>query len=172
MKDFFEAAYHRSSVRAFLPEPIAAAEWDGLLRAAMAAPSAVNKQPWDFVVVEDRATLVALAAALPFAKMTAEAPAAVIVCAVPARAYENKVEYAVIDASLACENLLLAVDALGLGAVWTAVYPQAEREDPVRKLLGIPADVIPLALIPLGHPRGEFTPKEKYRPELIHRGRW
>jgi nitroreductase len=132
----------------------------------------VNKQPWEFVIVEERAILDALAAELPFAKMAAEAPAAIVACAVPARAYEGKIEYAVIDASLACENLLLAADALGLGAVWTALYPQAQHEAVARRLLGIPEGIVALALIPVGRPRGETRPKDKFRPELIHRGRW
>ncbi len=172
MKGFFDTVFHRASVRSFTSVPLTAAEVDSLMRAAMAAPSAVNKQPWDFILVDDRATLDALAAALPYAKMAAEAPFAVVACAVPSRAFERSLELAVIDTSLACENLLLAVDALGLGAVWTALYPEAGRQSEARRILGIPADVLPLAFIPIGKPRTEAVPKDKYRPELIHRGRW
>ena len=172
MKGFFETIFHRSSVRSFTSEPLSQDEWEKLLRAAMAAPSAVNRQPWEFIVVEDRPTLDALADALPYAKMAKQAPAAVMVCADPARAHQGKAEYAVLDASAACENLLLAADALGLGAVWTAVYPQPDREAIARKLLGIPEGIIPLALVPIGHPKGDQVPKDKYRAELIHKGRW
>ncbi|MDA8410750.1 MAG: nitroreductase family protein [Treponema sp.] len=172
MKDFFETAAHRSSVRSFAPQPIEPGEWEKLLRAAMAAPSAVNRQPWEFIIIENRATLDALAEALPYAKMARHAPGAVLVCADPLRAHQGKVEYAVLDASAACENLLLAADALGLGAVWTAVYPQADRQAVVRKLLGIPEGIIPLALVPVGHPKGEQRPQDKYKPELIHREGW
>ena len=172
MKTFFETVAHRSSVRSFTPEPINPEEWDRLLRAAMAAPTAVNRQPWDFVIIEDRTMLDALAEALPYAKMAKEAPGAILVCADPARAHQGKAEYAVIDASAACENILLAAEALGLGAVWTAVYPQPDRQAVARKLVGVPEGVIPLALVPIGHPRGEQRPKDKYNPELIHRERW
>jgi len=172
MKTFFETVAQRASTRSFAPDPLTEAEWDHLLRAAMAAPSAVNCQPWEFIVVEERTILNALAAALPYAKMAAEAPAAVIVCAVPSRAFEENLAFAIIDASLACENLLLAAEALDLGAVWTALYPEAPREAIARQILGIPKEVIPLALIPLGKALGETKPKNKFRPELIHRGRW
>jgi len=172
MKDFFETAGHRSSVRSFTREPVSAEEWDRMLRAAMAAPSAVNRQPWEFVIIEDRTMLDALADSLPYAKMARQAPGAVLVCTDPSRAYQEKVEYAVLDASAACENLLLAADAMGLGAVWTAVYPQPDRQATVRKLVGIPERVIPLALVPVGHSDGEPMPKDKFRPEFIHRERW
>ena len=170
--DLFEAIAKRASVRNFSPRPLTAAEWDRLLRAAMAAPSAVNRQPWDFVVIEDRATLRRLADALPYAKMTAEAGGAVLVCGSPARAWGASRDFAVIDATLAAENLLLAATALGLGAVWTAVYPEPDREAAVRDILGVPTDVIPLALVPVGVPAGPVQAKEKFRPELVHRGTW
>ncbi|HUW40160.1 MAG TPA: nitroreductase family protein [Rectinemataceae bacterium] len=172
MKSFFETVFHRASVRSYDSRPIPEAVWDHVLRAAMAAPTAVNRQPWEFVVIEHRATLDALAEGLPYAKMAKQAPGAVLVCAVPARANQQRAEYAVLDASAACENILLAADALGLGAVWTAVYPQADRQTVVRQILGVPEDVIPLAFIPIGYPKVEEHPKDKYRPELIHRERW
>jgi nitroreductase len=171
MKSFFETVFHRASVRSFDHERIPET-WDQLLRAAMAAPTAVNRQPWEFVVIEDRSTLDALAESLPYAKMAKQAPGAVLVCAVPARANQQKAEYAVLDASAACENLLLAADALGLGAVWTAVYPQADRQAIVRQILGVPENAIPLAFVPIGYPKVEERPKDKFRPELIHRERW
>jgi nitroreductase len=169
MKDFFEVVYGRTSVRSFLPDPLTPNERDSLLRAAMAAPSAMNKQPWEFVVVEEKETREALAAALPYAKMSAEAPAVFIVCGTLAR---SSAEFAVIDASAACENLLLAATALGLGGVWTALYPDKRRMEDARRILGIPEDVIPLACVPIGRPRGAVQPKDKYNPKCIHMGRW
>ena len=172
MKDFFETVHHRASERGFLPDPVSPEQWDALLKAAMAAPSAVNMQPWEFVAIEERSMLDALAKALPYAKMALEAPAGLVVCAVTERAFEKREEYAVIDASLAAENFLLAVDALGLGAVWTALYPDPEREIACRRILGIPDSVTPLAFIPFGVPRAPTKPKDKYRQELVHRNRW
>lgn len=169
---FFDTVRARASVRSFSPRPIRPEEWESLLRAAMAAPSAVNRQPWSFVVVERRESLAALAEALPYAKMTAQAGGAVIVAADPAEAHLGSAELALLDAAAACENLLLAAQALGLGAVWTALWPYEERMAPVRRLLGIPEGVIPLALVPVGEPSGPVQPKDKFRPEKIHRESW
>ncbi|MBL8968050.1 MAG: nitroreductase family protein [Spirochaetaceae bacterium] len=170
--DFFETVHQRASVRNFSPCEIHEAQWEAMLRAAMAAPSAVNRQPWDFVLVRDREVLTRLAETLPYARMTAEAAGAVLVCATPERAYDGSTEFAVIDASLACQNLLLAATALGLGAVWTAVYPEKEREAAVRAILGVPEAVIPLALVPIGKPFGPVAAKDKFRRESIHEGSW
>ncbi len=172
MKDFFETVMKRTSVRHFSDAPVSEESWEHLLRAAMAAPSAVNSQPWEFIVVTQREKLKALAEALPYARMTAGAAGALVACAVPRRAFGGSREFAVIDTSLACENFLLAAEALGLGAVWTALYPDAVREKAARVLLGIPEDIIPLALIPVGIPAGEVKPKDKYRKELVHNEVW
>lgn len=138
----------------------------------MAAPTAVNRQPWSFVVVTDRKILDLLKDGLPFAKMLEKAGAAIIVCAIPEKAYEHKLEYAIIDSSCASENMLLAAEALGLGAVWTAAYPNNDRMDFVRKALNIPENVIPLNVIPIGYPTGVDKPKDKFKPENIHWEKW
>ena len=162
----------RKSVRSFTGAPVSKADLETILRAGMAAPTAMNKQPWSFVVVTDRRKLDALAAALPSAKMLAKAGAALVVCTDPELAIGKSLDYAVIDASLAGENILLAVEALGLGAVWTACYPDAARMKTVRIALGIPENIIPLNVIPVGVPTGEDKPKDKFKREKIHWGKW
>jgi nitroreductase len=162
----------RKSVRSFTGEAVSQEELDEILRAAMSAPSAVGKSPWAFVVVTDRATLDLLREGLPYAKMLDKAGAAIVVCGLPEKAYLQKVEYAVIDGTCASENILLAVEALGLGAVWTAAYPYEDRAAHVRKVLGIPGNVIPLNVIPIGHPTGADKPKDHFRAENIHREKW
>jgi nitroreductase len=164
--------HSRKSVRNFTGQPISKEDLETILKAAMAAPTAVNKQPWAFVVVTQKAQLLELAKGLPYAKMLDKAGAAIVVCSLPKKAYENKKEFAIIDASLASENLLLAVEAMGLGAVWTAAYPEADREEWVRKTLNIPADIIPLNVIPIGYPTGEDKPINKYKAENIHWEKW
>jgi nitroreductase len=170
--DAISVIHSRKSVRSFTGEAVGREDLEQILRAGMAAPSAVGRAPWEFVVVTERAALDALGAGLPYAKMLDKAGAAIVVCGVPAKAHLEKVEYAVIDSSLASENILLAVEALGLGAVWTAAYPYDDRAAHVRATLGIPAEVIPLNVIPIGHPTGKDEPKEKFRAENIHWGRW
>lgn len=170
--DAMSVIHSRKSVRSFTGEPVGREMLDRILRAGMAAPTAVNRQPWAFIAVTDRKILDSLAAGLPYAKMLDKAGAAIIVCALPDKAYEKKAEFAIIDSSCASQNILLAAEALGLGAVWTAAYPEKERMDFVRKTLNIPQNVIPLNVIPIGHPTGVDKPKDKYNPDNIHWEKW
>jgi nitroreductase len=163
---------NRRSVRNYTGESVTQGQLEILLDAGMAAPSAVNCQPWEFVVVTDRKTLDKLGDVLPYAKMIYTAGAAIIVCGIPSKAHKQMVEYAVIDSTLASENILLAAEALGLGAIWTAAYPYPDRMKSVRSILNIPSEVIPLNVIPVGHPTGEDKPKEKFNPNKIHREKW
>ena len=165
----------RTSVRAFTDEPVSEADIETLLRAAMAAPSAMNRQPWEFIVLRDRDTLDALAGKLRYAKMLTQAPVAIIVCAETmitlrdGTVVENNFwEH---DASAATENLLLAAHAIGLGAVWTAAS-DPERSAIVKEALGIPGTITPLCVVPIGHPAENPEPKDKWKPEKIHFNRW
>jgi nitroreductase len=170
--DALAVIHSRRSVREFTGESVSAEELDTILKAAMAAPSAVNCQPWAFVVVTEKETLNGLADGLPYAQMLRRAGAGIVVCAVVEKAFNRMTEFAIIDSALAAENILLAAEALGLGAVWTAAYPDPGKAAFVRETLHIPKDVIPLAVIPVGHPAGAEAPKDKYKPENIHRERW
>jgi nitroreductase len=172
MSDALSVIHTRKSVRSFTGQSISKDALDKIIRAGMSAPTAVNKQPWAFVIVTDRKTLDALAAGLPYAKMLDKAGAAIIVCAIPEKAHDQRMEFAVIDSTCASENILLAAEALGLGAVWTAAYPYKDRMDVVRKALNIPQEIIPLNVIPVGHPTGLDKPKDKYKIENIHWEKW
>jgi nitroreductase len=170
--DTLRIIYNRKSVRNFTGELVSKEELLELVKAGMAAPSACNCQPWEFVIVTDRKTLDGLGDALPYTKMIYKAGAAIVVCGIPAKAHKQFAEYAIIDSSLASQNILLAAEAMELGAIWTAAYPYPERMEPVRTILNISADVIPLNVIPIGHPTGEDVPKNKYRYEKIHWEKW
>jgi nitroreductase len=170
--DLFTTIHNRKSVRNFTGEPVSKEQLDMILKAAMAAPSAVNMQPWAFVVITDKKTMDSLADILPFAKMLYKAGAAICVCMIPEKAYEKRVEFAIMDCSAASQNILLSAEALGLGAVWTAAEPWEELADNVRKILGIPGNILPLNIIPIGHPTGEDLKKNKFKAENIHWGNW
>ena len=172
MTDAMTVIHSRKSVRNFTGQTVSKDLLNKIVRAGMAAPTAVNRQPWSFIVVTDRKTLDMLNEGLPYAKMLGKAGAAIIVCAIPEKAYEGSKELAIIDSSLASENILLAAEASGLGALWTAAYPYEDRMDVARKVLGIPGNVIPLNVIPIGHPTGTDKPKNKYNPENIHWEKW
>lgn len=158
----------RVSVRRFTDEPVSDDELTAILRAAMAAPSGVNKQPWEFVVVYDHQLLKQLAEALPYAKMTAQAPVAIVVCGNKERFLPgidgNLWEQ---DCSAASENILLAAHALGLGGVWTCLYPHEERMVAVKAILNLTGDLVPFNLIPIGYPVSGHPPMDKWHPDRI-----
>jgi len=164
----------RTSVRQYHPDrTIGADTIETLLRAAMSAPSAVNKQPWEFVVIDNRADIDTLASVLPYAKMLNQAPVAIVTCGNMERALEGDARgFWIQDVSAATENLLLAAHAMGLGAVWTGVYPDSTRVADVRRTLKLPVNVIPLAVVPLGFPAAPQTPKEKWDTAKVHHNVW
>lgn len=170
--DALTVIHSRKSVRNFTGESVRKETLDKIARAGMAAPTAVNMQPWSFIIVTERKTIDALRARLPYADMLDKAGAAIIVCAIPAEAFQQSAEIAVLDASCASENILLAAEALGLGAVWTSVYPDKDTMSAVRSVLCISPDIIPLNVIPVGRPAGIDKPKDKYNPKNIHWEKW
>jgi nitroreductase len=165
-----DAIFRRRSIRKYTAEDVSEADVEHLLRAAMAAPSAGNEQPWHFVVIRDRATLNAIPKFHPYAQMLREAPLAIVVCGDKALAkYEG---YWVQDCSAAVENILIAATDRGLGACWLGLYPSPGRPEKTRELLGIPKHVTPLAAIAVGHPGEEKPPADRYDASRIHRDRW
>ena len=170
----FATIRERTSIRKFDPSvPVSDESIEKILRAAMCAPSAMNKQPWEFVVVRDPAQLKAIGDALPYSRVGNGAQAAIVVCGnldngLPGRGKE----YWIHDCSAASMNILLAAKALGLGAVWTGVYPGEDRVAKVREILSVPEGFMPLNVIPLGAPAENPEPKDKWIPAKIHTDRW
>ena len=167
-----ENIHSRKSVRQFTSEEVSPEHIEIMLKAAMAAPTAVNYQPWRFVVVTEREQLDAMAEVLPFAKMLKQAPLAIIVCGETTWFDGKENPFWQQDCSAATQNLLLAAEALGLGAVWTGVYPDLQRAGELSAFLGLPSTVQPLCAIPIGHHDGTTQPKDKWKPENIHYGKW
>lgn len=160
----------RRSIRKFTAEKIAPELIQAALAAAMSAPSAGNAQPWHFVLMTDRTKLHRVPDFHPHAAMARQAQAAILVCAEPA--LEKYPGYWPIDCAAATQNLLLALHAQGLGAVWVGVYPEASRVENFRALLGIPETVIPHSFIPLGHPDMPSGRVDRFRPERVHHDAW
>ena len=168
-----DAISARTSIRAYQDRPVGADTVELLLRAAMSAPSARNRQPWAFIVVDDKALLRQLADSLPYAQSAAAAPMAVVVCGVLTESQGAiNAGWWVQDAAAASENLLLAAHAVGLGAVWTGVYSYEDRVRAVRNVLGLPRHVVPLNVIPIGYPAENPAPKQKWDPAKVRRNGW
>lgn len=163
-----ETIMTRTSIRQYTDQPVEKEKIEAMLRAGMAAPTAVNAQPWHFVVVSDKAKLSELAAANPRAGMLKSAPLAIVVCGDMTKAMEGKGrQFWIQDCSAATENILLAAHAQGLGAVWTALYPMEERIQPVSEALKLPDTLIPLCTVVIGYPAEQPEPKDKWKPENI-----
>lgn len=163
----------RVSVREFTGEKISEAQLDTLLRAAMAAPSAINKQPWAFIVVTDEEKIAALGEALPYSRCSNKPAVAIIPCGDLTKAIEGEMaNFWINDVSAATENLLLAAHAMGLGAVWTGLHPDMNRAKMVQDMLGLPEHIIPLCVVPVGVPAEKPEIKDKFKPENIHYNEW
>ncbi|MEJ5267611.1 MAG: nitroreductase family protein [Bacteroidales bacterium] len=168
-----DVIHSRKSVRHFTGEQVNKEQLETIVKAGMAAPSARNLQPWAFIVITERERLDKLADLLPYAKMLKTASAAIVVCGDLSKAATDVDQaYWVQDCSAASQNILLAVESLGLGAVWTAVYPYEDRMKPVIEELKLPENIIPLNVIPIGYSTGEDKPKDKWKPENLHWNQW
>lgn len=165
-----DAIMGRRSIRRYRDEAVSEQDVETILKAAMAAPSAGNQQSWRFVVVRDRETLQRLSEATPYSSMLDSAPLGIVVCG-DHRA-EQHPGYWVQDCSAAVQNLLVAVHAIGLGAVWIGVHPVLEREENVRAVCGVPEGITPFCMIAVGHPVEEKPPGDRYEPEFVFSERW
>lgn len=164
--------FARRSIRRYTGQEVTPEEIEVLLRAAMAAPSAGNRKPWHFVVVDEREILGALADAHPYARMLHEAPVCVVPCGEPDLGASGKKGYWIQDLSAATENILLAAVGLGLGAVWCGVFPVQERVKATQRILGLPEHIVPLAYIAVGHPAEKKPPRTQYDATRVHVNGW
>ncbi len=160
----------RRSIRKYTREPVPDHVVKELLEAAMSAPSAGNQQPWHFMVINDRGTLDEIPKFHPYAQMLNQAKVAILVCGDPER--EIHKGYWVQDCSAATENILIAVEIKGLGAVWLGIYPREERVKDMRKLLNIPEHIIPFSLISVGYPAEQKSPADRFDASRIHYNKW
>ena len=168
--DTLDAIHTRRSIRKYLGQPVDEELVQKLLAAAMQAPSARNQQPWQFLVIDDRAVLAKIPEFMPNAAMAARAPLAILVCG--DLQLEKSEGYWVVDCAAATENMLLAAHALGLGACWCGVYPRENRMEGLRQLLGLPQNVMAHSLVVVGHPAEQVGPQDRYRAERVRRNHW
>lgn len=162
-----ELIYTRRSVRKYKEQAVSREILTDLLKAGMAAPSACNNQPWEFVVVDDETTMQELRSNLrngPY-----NAPAAIIPL------YNEKIghntncnQFWQQDLSAATENIMIAAAGMELGTVWLGTYPKKDTVAKVQKILGVPKEILPLVVIYVGHPESEPTPGTKYDEERVH----
>jgi nitroreductase len=168
--DAIEAILTRRSIRAYTGRIVSDELITQLLKAAMAAPSAGNQRPWEFIVVRDRSTLSKIAEFSPYAGMVRNADVVVVVCADLSR--EKHRGFWVQDCSAAIQNMLVAARALGLGAVWLGAHPHEERVRQLRAIFELPEHIIPMSGVSIGYPVDHPGPAERFDPKRIHREQW
>ena len=164
--------FGRRSIRVYSPAEVSEAAVQQLLEAAMAAPSAVAKDPWRFVVIRNRPKLLDLAAALPNGQMLASAALGIAVCGDLPAAHDQQLSYLLQDCSAAIENLLLCAHILGLGACWLGVHPREKRVSAVKQILSLPPSVIPVACIAIGHPAEAKESRTRFNRDYVHFEKW
>ncbi len=168
--DALEAIMTRRSIRSYKDRQVSEEDLEALLRAAMAAPSARNEQPWHFVVARDPAVKDRIPDYHPYAACVRQAPLAVLVCADLEQ--ESFRDYWEQNCAAAVENLLVAARSLGLGTVWLGVHPRKERVAGMRELFRLPDGIMPFCVVAVGHPAEDPGPADRYQPSRVHQDRW
>ncbi|MCB2182690.1 MAG: nitroreductase family protein [Desulfobulbaceae bacterium] len=164
--------FSRRSVRKYEDKEVPQDMLHDLLEAAMAAPSAVAKDPWHFIVLRKRATIDKLKDLLPHGKMLGQATAAFVVCGDINRAHDQKESYMLQDLSAAVENILLAANALGLGTCWLGVHPREERMNGICTLFDLPEGIIPMCAIAIGWPADQPAARTRFNEKSVHLEKW
>ncbi len=166
MNDALQFIQRRRSIRRYKKEEVSREQLETLLRAAMAAPSAGNQQPWEFIILRDPAAIEKVLTFHPYAGPLQSAGLGIVVCG-----NLKRVQYEdlwVQDCSAATQNLMLCAANMGLGTCWLGVYPDKQRVEGLRELCKLPAHVIPMALVSVGVPDEEKGPADYYDPARVH----
>lgn len=161
----------RRSIRKYTDRPVEEEKIQLILQAAMAAPSARNLQPWEFIVLTNRENIRKLSSFSPHVGMLKESPLAIVVCG-RTDPETGSPDYWVVDCSAAVQNMLLAAHALGLGGVWLSVYPRRERQEILEKFFKLPENIVPHSVVSIGYPAEQKEPANRYKPERVHRETW
>jgi nitroreductase len=169
--ELYEGLITRRSSRKYTGERIPDEMITGIIKAGMYAPSANNKRPWHFIVVDDREQIERIMSVHPYSSMLSGASHAIVVCG--DETLQNGPMYYPLDCSAATQNILLAVHALGYGAVWLGVYPRSERIKAVAEIFGLPGHIIPVSIVSLGVKVAEtgIIPG-RFEPEKIRKNKW
>jgi nitroreductase len=164
--------FSRRSIRKYKDEKVPQDMLYDLLKAAMAAPSAVAKDPWHFIILQKRQTIDKLKDLLPHGKMLGQATAAFVVCGDINRAHDRKESYMLQDLSAAVENILLAANAMELGTCWLGVHPREERMNGIRTLFDLPDGIIPMCAIAIGWPAEHPQARSRFNEKSVHLEKW
>ncbi len=170
MMETLKAILTRRSIRSYKSKKIPQAKINQIIKAAMYAPSAMNYQPWHFIVLDDRKDIDQICIINPHADMVKQATLAIIICG--DSKLEINIDYLVQDCSAATQNALLAIHNLGLGGVWVSSYPNKDIIEGLRKYFGIPENIVPISIIALGYPAEQPSAEDRFNKSRIHYNKW
>ncbi|MFC1495801.1 nitroreductase family protein [Candidatus Margulisiibacteriota bacterium] len=160
----------RRSIRKYKPDQIPKDKLNHILKAAMAAPSARNEQPWHFIIIDDKQIFEKLIEVHPSSAMLREAPVAILVC------YDERLDksngYLIQDSAAATQNILIAANTFGIGSCWIGIYPRDKRIKLLKEELKLPPEVYPFSMIALGFPNEEKEPVDRFDQKKIHKNKW
>jgi nitroreductase len=168
--DTLKAIFNRRSIRQYTPEQVPDEQIETILKAAMFAPSAVNKQPWHFIVFRDKDSIRNIIEVHPNASMLLQANVAILVCW--DEHLQHDIGYGPVDCAAATQNMLLAAYSLGLGAVWVGIYPRQQRMEAVHKIFNLPDHVKGFSIVSIGHPAEQRIAPDRFDISKIHTGKW
>jgi nitroreductase len=171
-EDYLQFLYSRRSIRKYQDRDIIDEAVDNILKAGMAAPSACGKDPWRFIVIRKKETLKAVSEGMPSGAMLADAPLGFVVCGDMEAAHDNQLSFMLQDCSAAIENMLLAIQAMGLGACWLGVHPREDRIAHIRSLFSIPDSVVPVCCIAVGYPDENKESRTRFNSSFVHNETW
>ena len=165
-----EALLNRRSIRKYKAQQISEENINKMLKAAMYAPSAMNTQAWQFVVVDNKQTLMDIFKIIPHAEMLKQTIKAILVCGDVS--VEKNETWILENCSAATQNILLSAYGLGIGSCWISVYGSEDTFKKIKSLFNLPENIIPFSLISLGYPDEEVKTEERFKEEKIHFNKW
>ena len=168
--ELYEGLLTRRSIRAYKPDKIEYREVEDIVKGGMYAPSAVNCQPWHFIIIDDREIFQQIMDIHPYSKMLKDAQYAIVVLG------DEKLQhgpgYWVVDCAAATQNILLAAHSKGIGSVWLGLHPREQRKQGIKELFNLPQHIQPFSIISLGYPDEEPEQPDRFKQERIHYNRW
>ena len=165
-----EALLNRRSIRKYKNQKINKEDIDKILKAAMYAPSAMNLQAWQFIVIEDKDVLIETIKSIPYAEMLKQSAAAILVCG--DSLVEKNESWLLQNCSAAIQNILLSAQGLGIGSCWIAIHGMNDVYKNIKAQFKLPENIVPVSLISLGYPDEVIKAEERFKQDKIHFNKW
>ena len=156
-----EALLNRRSIRKYKYQKINNKDIDKILKAAMYAPSAMNTQAWQFIVIDNREVLIETINSIPYAEMLRQSAVAILVCG--DSSIEKNESWLLQNCSAVTQNILLSAYGLGIGSCWIGIQGMEEIVRNIKQQFNLPDNVMPASLVSLGYPDEEVKAEERFK---------